>query len=66
LSNYRLIYQTLTPHPTIILEDLSPFGFETLQKPIEDFDASLMVAKRLGKFHAASYFLVHEKVRNTS
>ncbi|KAL7014683.1 hypothetical protein ACKWTF_016063 [Chironomus riparius] len=62
----RLVHQTVTPHPTIILEDLSPYGFTTLQNPIEDFNASLMVAKRLAKFHAASYYLVHEKNQDFS
>ncbi|XP_070497822.1 uncharacterized protein [Chironomus tepperi] len=62
----RLIHQSLEPHPTIILEDLSPKGYETLQKPIDDFEASLKVVKRLAKFHAASYFLAYEKNQDFS
>lgn len=61
----RLIHQSASPHLVIVLEDLSPFGFTTTDKPPADFEASKMIAKRLAKFHAASYFLANEKVKNS-
>lgn len=57
-----MIHQTTSPQPTIVLEDVSPFGYKTLNRPTEDFEVSKMIAKRLAKFHAASYYLVNEKV----
>jgi hypothetical protein len=63
---FRLIYQTNDPAPTIILEDVSCYGFDVVQKPIEDFEVSKHIARRLGKFHAANFFLYHEQVRRLS
>jgi len=62
-SYYRLIYQTMTPKPVIMLEDVTVSGFDTPIKSVnEDFELSKMVIKRLAKFHAASFFLQDEQV----
>ncbi|KAL7013979.1 hypothetical protein ACKWTF_015679 [Chironomus riparius] len=58
----RLIYQTMTPKPVIMLEDVTLSGFDTAIKSIhEDFELSKMVIKRLAKFHAASFYLQNEQ-----
>lgn len=54
---FRLIYQTVKPNTIIILEDLSLQGFSIIEKPSEDYEVSKMIAQRLAKFHAASFFL---------
>ncbi|XP_070498826.1 uncharacterized protein [Chironomus tepperi] len=58
----RLIYQTTTPKPVIILEDVNKSGFDTSIKSIhEDFEVSKLVLRRLARFHAAGYYLNDEQ-----
>jgi hypothetical protein len=59
----RLIYQTLTPKPVIILEDVSANGYGTMIKTLhDDFYMTKRIVRRLAKYHAAGYFLEHEQV----
>jgi Ecdysteroid kinase-like family len=58
-----MIYQTNEPTPTIVLEDVGEQGFDVIEKPVEDFEVSKQIFRRLAKFHAASFFLHHEKVQ---
>lgn len=53
----------MKPFPVIVLEDLSVSGFEMMSKQVEDFKDSKTIFQRLAMFHAASYFLVNEKVK---
>lgn len=57
----KLIYQTTKPCRIIVMEDLGAAGYFKITQPLEDFDDSKMVFQRLAKYHAASYFLIHEK-----
>lgn len=57
----KLIYQATTPTLIIVLEDLGAKGYEKISKPIEDYEAAKMVALRLAKYHAATFFLMKEK-----
>ncbi|XP_070508774.1 uncharacterized protein [Chironomus tepperi] len=58
----KLIYQTMTPKPVIILEDVSVNGFDTvIMKIHEDFELSKLIVKYLAKFHAASFYLQDEQ-----
>ncbi|KAL7013976.1 hypothetical protein ACKWTF_015676 [Chironomus riparius] len=58
----KLIYQTMTPKPVIILEDVSTNGFDTEILTIhEDFELSKLVVKYLAKFHAATFYLQDEQ-----
>lgn len=43
------------------MKDLSSDGFETIQKPPNDFEASEKIAILLAKFHASSFFLHDEQ-----
>ena len=62
-SDCRLIYQTMTPKPVIMLEDVSVNGFDTEILTIhEDFELSKLVVKYLAKFHAATFYLQDEQV----
>ncbi|CAG9811446.1 unnamed protein product [Chironomus riparius] len=59
----KLIYQTMTPKPVIMLEDVKAIGYDTLITTAhDDFEVSKMIFKRLAKFHAASFYLEDEKV----
>ena len=58
----RLIYQTTDPVPIIVLEDLDIDEFVVHRTPPEDYDESKAIFQRLAKFHAASYYLMHEQV----
>ncbi|XP_070489867.1 uncharacterized protein [Chironomus tepperi] len=54
----RLIFQSMEPQPVIFLEDVHMNGFDYMIDTIpEDFEFSKMIARRLGKFHAGSYYL---------
>ncbi|KAL7013980.1 hypothetical protein ACKWTF_015680 [Chironomus riparius] len=58
----KLIYQTMTPKPVIMLEDVKAIGYDTLITTAhDDFEVSKMIFKRLAKFHAASFYLEDEK-----
>lgn len=49
--------------PVIMLEDVKPKGFDfLLESPPEDFETSIMMIKKLAKFHAASFYLQNERV----
>lgn len=62
-SDCRLIYQTMTPKPVIILEDTSVNGFDTMiTSAQEDFEFPKRIVKYLAKFHAASFYLHDEQV----
>lgn len=52
----------MKPFPVIVLEDLSVRGFEMMSNQIDNFEDSKTIFQRLAMFHAASYFLVNEKV----
>ena len=52
----------MKPSPVIVLEDLSVNGFEMMTKQVENFEDSKTIFQRLAMFHAASYYLVNEKV----
>ncbi|XP_070509090.1 uncharacterized protein [Chironomus tepperi] len=57
----KLIYETMTPKPVIILEDVSSNGFDTMIHTMhEDFEVSKMIVKRLAKHHAAGFYLQDE------
>lgn len=53
----------MKPFPVIVLEDLSVSGFEMMLKQVENFENSKTIFQRLAMFHAASFFLVNEKVK---
>ncbi|XP_070508925.1 uncharacterized protein [Chironomus tepperi] len=58
----KLIYQTMTPKPIIILEDVSINGFDTPIRSLhDDFEITKMIVRRLAKFHAASFYLQDEQ-----
>lgn len=57
ILQFRLIYQSKDPVPTIILEDVSAKGFGVEYKTSEDFEVSKQVARRLAKFHAGFVIL---------
>lgn len=57
----KLIYQTTKPCRIIVMEDLGAAGYHKITQPLEDFEDSKMVFQRLAKYHAASFFLIHEK-----
>lgn len=52
----------MKPFPVIVLEDLSINGYEMMTKQVENFEDTKTIFQRLAMFHAASYFLVNEKV----
>ena len=56
----------MKPFPVIILEDLSVSGFEMIPKQVENFEDTKTIFQRLAMFHAASYFLVNEKVNRST
>jgi hypothetical protein len=64
ISYLRPIYQSNKPAPVIILEDACEEGFGVIDSPPEDFEVSRKIIQRLAKFHAGSFFLVSENVRN--
>lgn len=54
----RLFFQCMSPQPVIFLEDVNMSGFDQMIDTIpEDFEFSKMIARRLGKFHAGSFYL---------
>ncbi|KAG5668058.1 hypothetical protein PVAND_016014 [Polypedilum vanderplanki] len=58
----KLIYETIKPRPAIVLEDVNKSGFETMIEEIPmDFEFSKMVARKLGKFHAGSFYLQKQR-----
>ncbi|XP_070504153.1 uncharacterized protein [Chironomus tepperi] len=58
----RLVYQTMTPKPVIILEDVTSSGYDTAFKTMhDDFEISKRIVRRLAKFHAASFYLQDEQ-----
>ena len=58
----RLIYQSEEPTDTIILEDLSGFGYSILEGPPKSYEDSKTIIQKLAKFHAASYYQANMKV----
>lgn len=59
----KLIYQSVEPHRVIIMEDLGVTGYTKIPpfQLFENFEDSKMIFDRLGKFHAASYFVINER-----
>ncbi|XP_070508850.1 uncharacterized protein [Chironomus tepperi] len=58
----EFIYQTMTPKPVIVLQDVKASEYDTLITiPHDDFEISKMIFKRLAKIHAAGYYLEDEK-----
>lgn len=56
----------MEPQPVIFLEDVHMTGFDYMIDAIpENFEFSKMIARRLGKFHAGSYYLNKIKVSKT-
>ncbi|KAG5669178.1 hypothetical protein PVAND_017072 [Polypedilum vanderplanki] len=63
----KLIYQTNSPKPVIILEDVTVNGYDTMIKTFhEDFEISKIIFERLAKYHAASFYLEKEQKYDTS
>jgi hypothetical protein len=62
VDHFRLIYQSKAPKYVIALEDISVKGYGMFDKPTEDYEVSKMIATKLAKFHAASFYLANEKV----
>lgn len=44
------------------MEDMTERGFVMIDKPPENFEESKMIARKLGQFHAASFYLANSKV----
>ena len=62
-SDCRLIYQTMTPKPVIILEDVSVNGFKPATATVnDDFELSKRIVKYLAKYHAATFYHHDEQV----
>ena len=59
--NPKLIFQAITPHRVIVMEDLSVKGYCEIAQPLEDFEDSKMVFQRLAKLHAAGFYLIKER-----
>ncbi|KAL7013977.1 hypothetical protein ACKWTF_015677 [Chironomus riparius] len=58
----KLIYQTMTPKPVIILEDVSVNGFKPATATVnDDFELSKRIVKYLAKYHAAAFYLHDEQ-----
>lgn len=59
----KAIYQSIEPHRVIVLEDLGRTGYAKIPpfQPFENFEDSKPIFERLGKYHAASYFLINEQ-----
>lgn len=55
----RLIYQSRDPVDVIILEDITQFGYETLDQHLT-FEETKIVISRMAKFHAASLFMEYD------
>lgn len=53
----RLIYGAIKPHTIIILEDISPKGWQTGRELVDTFEEALFTVRNIAKFHAASFFL---------